>query len=89
MDAAKTALLEFAETDLARKYPACLRTWQDAWERFIPFLALPYRPENLIDLGQARPMTRPLLRGPAVLRGPGSGFQSIDECLHVIVWRAR
>ncbi|MGS0688954.1 transposase, partial [Nakamurella sp. GG22] len=41
VDAAETALLEFAETDLARRYPACLRTWQDAWERFIPFLAFP------------------------------------------------
>ena len=41
VDAAETALLEFAESDLARRYPACLRTWQDAWERFIPFLAFP------------------------------------------------
>ena len=41
VDAAETALLEFADTDLARRYPACLRTWQDAWERFIPFLAFP------------------------------------------------
>jgi putative transposase len=41
VEAAETALLEFAGTDLARRYPACLRTWQDAWERFIPFLAFP------------------------------------------------
>ena len=41
VDAAETALLTFAETDLARRYPACLRTWQDAWDRFIPFLAFP------------------------------------------------
>ena len=41
VDAAETALLEFAESDLGRRYPACLRTWQDAWERFIPFLEFP------------------------------------------------
>lgn len=38
-DAAETALLEFAESDLGRKYPAAVGTWQNAWERFIPFLA--------------------------------------------------
>lgn len=41
VDAAETALLEFADSPLGRKYPACARTWQDAWERFIPFLAFP------------------------------------------------
>jgi len=41
IDAAETALLAFADSELGRKYPACVRTWQDAWERFIPFLAFP------------------------------------------------
>src|SRR6476659_6217642 len=48
VDAAETALLEFAESDLARRYPACLRTWQDAWERFIPFLAFPWPVRKII-----------------------------------------
>jgi putative transposase len=39
--AAETALLEFAESDLGRKYPAAVRTWENAWERFIPFLEFP------------------------------------------------
>jgi len=41
VDAAETALLVFAESDLGKRYPACVRAWQDAWERFIPFLAFP------------------------------------------------
>jgi len=40
-DAAETALLELAESDLGRKYPAAVAVWQRAWERFIPFLAFP------------------------------------------------
>jgi putative transposase len=38
-DAAETALLEFADSELGRKYPATVVTWQNAWERFTPFLA--------------------------------------------------
>src|SRR3954464_12900030 len=38
-DAAETALLEFADSELGRRHPATVATWQNAWERFIPFLA--------------------------------------------------
>lgn len=40
-DAAKTALLELAESDLGQRYPAAVAVWQRAWERFIPCLAFP------------------------------------------------
>jgi putative transposase len=40
-DAAEIALLELAEADLGRKYPAAVAVWQRAWERFTPFLAFP------------------------------------------------
>ncbi|MGC0145010.1 MULTISPECIES: IS256 family transposase [unclassified Pseudactinotalea] len=40
-DAAETALLELADSDLGRKYPAAIAVWQRAWERFTPFLAFP------------------------------------------------
>jgi putative transposase len=40
-DAAETALLEFAESELGRRNPAVVSTWQNAWDRFIPFLAFP------------------------------------------------
>jgi putative transposase len=39
--AAETELLAFAESPLGRKYPAAVATWENAWERFIPFLAFP------------------------------------------------
>src|SRR3982750_3628257 len=41
VEAAETALLAFAESDLGRRYPAAVATWENAWERFIPFLAFP------------------------------------------------
>jgi len=40
-DAAETALLEFAESELGQRHEAVVATWQNAWERFIPFLAFP------------------------------------------------
>jgi putative transposase len=41
VEAAETELLAFAESDLGRRYPAAVMTWENAWERFIPFLAFP------------------------------------------------
>ena len=39
VEAAEAALAELAESELGRRYPASIATWQAAWERFIPFLA--------------------------------------------------
>ncbi len=41
VEAAETALLAFGESELGRRYPATVATWERAWERFIPFLAFP------------------------------------------------
>ena len=41
VDAAEAALLEFADSDLGRRYPATVASWENAWERFIPFLEFP------------------------------------------------
>jgi putative transposase len=41
VEAAETALLEFSESELGRRYPATVTTWENAWERFIPFLEFP------------------------------------------------
>jgi putative transposase len=38
-DAALLALTALADSTLGRKYPATVATWENAWERFIPFLA--------------------------------------------------
>ena len=40
-EAARTELDAFAGSELGGKYPTTVKTFQDAWERFIPFLAFP------------------------------------------------
>lgn len=47
-DAAETALLDFATSDLGKKYPAAVATWENAWERFIPFLEFPPEVRRII-----------------------------------------
>ena len=39
--AAMEALEAFKTSTLGRKYPSAVRTFEDAWERFTPFLAFP------------------------------------------------
>ena len=46
--AAEAALLEFADSDLGKKYPATVATWTNAWERFIPFLQFPPEVRKII-----------------------------------------
>ena len=41
LEAAETALLEFAESDIGQRNKAVAATWENAWDRFIPFLAFP------------------------------------------------
>src|SRR5215217_3136383 len=48
VEAAETELLAFAESDLGRRYPAAVMTWENAWERFIPFLAFPPEVRKII-----------------------------------------
>ena len=38
-DAALMALAAFADSRFGKKYPATVATWENAWDRFIPFLA--------------------------------------------------
>jgi putative transposase len=48
VEAAALALTEFTESELGRKYPATVATWQGAWERFIPFLEFPPEVRRII-----------------------------------------
>src|SRR5207344_3276761 len=41
VEAAESELLGFADSDLGKRYPATVATWENAWQRFIPFLAFP------------------------------------------------
>lgn len=47
-EAAETELLTFADSELGRKYPATVATWENAWERFTPFLAFPPEVRKII-----------------------------------------
>lgn len=38
-DAALMALTTFADSTLGRKYPSAVASWENAWDRFTPFLA--------------------------------------------------
>ena len=38
-DAALMALATFADSTLGKKYPAAVASWENAWDRFTPFLA--------------------------------------------------
>jgi len=40
-DAALEALIDFQSGEWGRKYPTAVKTFEDAWERFTPFLAFP------------------------------------------------
>ena len=48
VDAAETALLTFAESEIGQRNQGVLATWQNAWERFIPFLAFPPEVRKII-----------------------------------------
>ncbi|WP_182357232.1 IS256 family transposase [Tomitella gaofuii] len=40
-DAATEALDRLADSELGHRYPSTVKTFRDAWERFVPFLAFP------------------------------------------------
>jgi putative transposase len=48
VEAAEVELADFAASELGRKYPATVQTWQHAWDRFIPFLAFPPEVRKII-----------------------------------------
>lgn len=48
VEAAEAALLELADSELGRRYPATVSTWTAAWERFIPFLEFPPEVRRII-----------------------------------------
>ncbi len=48
IEAAHAELMAFADSDLGRRYPAAVQTWEHAWDRFIPFLAFPPEVRKII-----------------------------------------
>jgi transposase-like protein len=47
-DAAETELRAFADSELGRRNPATVATWENTWTRFIPFLAFPPEVRKII-----------------------------------------
>ena len=41
LEAAETELVTFGDSKWGKKYPAAYKTWENAWERFTPFLEFP------------------------------------------------
>ena len=83
VDAAESELLAFADSALGRRYPATVATWENAWERFIPFLAFP--PElrriiyttNSIVIWSRSTGVRDVVTGPC---GPGICLVDVVIC---------
>jgi putative transposase len=48
VDVAGAELDTFADSMWGKKYPATVRAWRDAWERFIPFLEFPPEVRKII-----------------------------------------
>jgi len=48
VEAAETALLELADSEIGRRNKSVIAVWERAWERFIPFLAFPPEVRRII-----------------------------------------
>jgi putative transposase len=48
VEAAEIELVTFADSNLGKQYPATVAVWENAWERFIPFLAFPPEVRKII-----------------------------------------
>lgn len=83
-EAAETALLDFAAGDLGRKYPAAVATWENAWERFIPFLEFPPEVRRIIYTTNAIESLNYQLR--KIIKNRGH-FPS-DEAVVKLLWLA-
>ncbi len=84
VEAAETALLDFAAGDLGRKYPAAVATWENAWERFIPFLEFPPEVRRIIYTTNAIESLNYQLR--KIIKNRGH-FPS-DEAVVKLLWLA-
>ena len=53
MESAETELITFADSLWGKKYPAAVATWENAWQRFIPFLAFPPEVRRIVPAWRA------------------------------------
>ena len=83
-DVAESELLAFAESPLGKKYPATVATWENAWERFIPFLTFPPEVRKIIYTTNAIESLNYQLRKIIKNRG---GFPN-DDAVIKLLWLA-
>jgi putative transposase len=83
-EAAETELLAFADSTLGRKYPATVQTWENAWERFIPFLEFPPELRKIIYTTNAIESLNYQLRKIIKNRGHFPG----DDAVIKLLWLA-
>jgi putative transposase len=83
-DAAATELAAFAGTELGRRYPASVQTWERAWDRFIPFLEFPPEVRKIIYTTNAIESLNYQLRKIIKNRGHFPG----DDAVVKLLWLA-
>ena len=88
LEAAETELLTFAESELGRKYPATVATWERAWERFIPFLAFPPEVRKIIYTTNAIEALHAKLRRAVRTRGHFPHDEAALKLLFLVLNRA-
>jgi putative transposase len=84
VEAAETALLAFGDSELGRRYPASVATWERAWERFIPFLAFPPAVRKIIYTTNAQESLNYQLRKIIKNRG----HFPTDDAVIKLLWLA-
>ena len=65
-DAAQTALLELADSELRKKHRSAIAVWERAWDRFIPFLEFPPEIRKIKMRSTARVQALQLVIGRSV-----------------------
>jgi putative transposase len=83
-DTAAAELARFAESPFGRRYPAAVATWENAWERFTPFLAFPPELRKIIYTTNAIESLNYQLRKVTKNRGH---FPS-DDAVIKLLWLA-
>jgi putative transposase len=83
-EAADLELTAFANSDLGRRYPAAVATWQNVWKRFIPFLEFPPEVRRIIYTTNAIESLNYQLRKIIKNRGHFPG----DDAVVKLLWLA-
>jgi putative transposase len=84
-EAAEFELLAFADSTWGKKYPAAVATWQNAWQRFIPFLAFPPEVRKIIYTTNGQESLNHQLRKIIKNRGHFPNDESVIKLLWLAI----